>query len=1202
MRGAGGTSIIAGRNGNPDLVFPFPAGCSVGYAAEFMNVRGNDLASFGVTPDQKIVVFEDWTDGDMDDDYWLAYVGEGTPTVNLDTDSNNDGGITAADDAIETSAPGRLVAVREHDRDPLAEVKINPIGLSTPVKGNITATLSAPDNIRVYADKAGTQPLFEPGKTSETWDVADALINPLPTTVYVAGDKAGSASLTWSVSVDGYSTSDTVQFTVVPVNIDTDSDNGGGIVHEVDSPIEENAPGRILRLRGISGAALAETQITSLGVAPTQKGQIKATLSAPQGLSVYADAAGKNLLIGPGGSQSWDPYEDTLPSVVYVAGEVLGESTLTWTVSTGLWSPSVSTGSGTGVLIADDIIRYTVVDVDLIVDDLPPEVEDGVGAVVWRNSDFSRTLPHPDSNRNEPGLPHYIPDYRDTAKIDPEYETQFTRGSASLTGATASDFTFQFVVSDPTAIILWTKTQWAGFTEVAGGWWKIPSGEDVAPPASGAATLDFWIEGLTATGTSQHMLTFNAMPRSSGTSTSVVASDSVEYRVIDTGIGVDGNRDGTIDFADSYDRQLTFWLNDDRETQEFVDPSAFFNEAKFETENVSGSGPVDAADLFIKAKRDLEDFAAIHLLADATLTSQMIQSTRGTPTPAADLPTYQVSLKMTSAGPTIRLFDDRPQSGPLDHVTNADAAARLLNARAAEADIGNETKILQLDKWPDRDGRFRYLFEAPGTAGKTTLEYTITVTYPQPPGTSGQPRTTSRTHTLDLDLREIKDFYTRMRVPYRDGNGDDRVTLYTAGTTELPHLAAAQPIFIAKTNGTPFLSGRDKVVLVHGWNMTDGTQTSGPGGDWKKAFAETAFKRLYWQGFRGEFTAFDWPTFADTEGPLQDRDPWITKHWYPDAMVENAYRNLTYNASEYQAWRSGQALMNYLSDIRSPNGATHLLAHSMGNVVAAEALRQWSASGHDTAVHLVNTYVAMQGAISAGAYGSDDTGAIDESSSDLYRHWPSGDGTDTDDYYMRGAESAAKKWVNMYNPDDAATAGSKSSLVPPVLTFEPDLRTGWPLNNHLKPTGIPSVVSQSTVWPDAYAVISGFVRGDWEVDSTSAVVGGPPSWRFVRDAELSTGLVLPEPVNGRLQPGPSAYETMAFLARSEAMPIGTMEVDFFGRENNINITTLGLSTAYEREWPGHSFQFNFDAATTDTFWARIRSETNFRSTLPPPTP
>jgi len=35
------------------------------------------------------------------------------------------------------------------------------------------------------------------------------------------------------------------------------------------------------------------------------------------------------------------------------------------------------------------------------------------------------------------------------------------------------------------------------------------------------------------------------------------------------------------------------------------------------------------------------------------------------------------------------------------------------------------------------------------------------------------------------------------------------------------------------------------------------------GDDWKEAFAETAFKRLYWQGFAGRFVQFDWPTYFD---------------------------------------------------------------------------------------------------------------------------------------------------------------------------------------------------------------------------------------------------------------------------------------------------------------------------------------------------
>jgi len=41
---------------------------------------------------------------------------------------------------------------------------------------------------------------------------------------------------------------------------------------------------------------------------------------------------------------------------------------------------------------------------------------------------------------------------------------------------------------------------------------------------------------------------------------------------------------------------------------------------------------------------------------------------------------------------------------------------------------------------------------------------------------------------------------------------------------------------------------------------------------------------------------------------------------------------------------SGRSLMNFLIS-QQANGPVHLLAHSMGNVVAAEALRQWTAAG-----------------------------------------------------------------------------------------------------------------------------------------------------------------------------------------------------------------------------------------------------------------
>src|SRR5690606_28314100 len=88
-------------------------------------------------------------------------------------------------------------------------------------------------------------------------------------------------------------------------------------------------------------------------------------------------------------------------------------------------------------------------------------------------------------------------------------------------------------------------------------------------------------------------------------------------------------------------------------------------------------------------------------------------------------------------------------------------------------------------------------------------------------------------------------------------------------------------------NERPYFDANENIVFVHGWDMNPG---------WKQAFAETAYKRLFWQGFQGTFNSFEWPTFANEEGP---RDGWFG--------IDEA-QNLTYNPSELQAYRSGNAL------------------------------------------------------------------------------------------------------------------------------------------------------------------------------------------------------------------------------------------------------------------------------------------------------
>ena len=87
-----------------------------------------------------------------------------------------------------------------------------------------------------------------------------------------------------------------------------------------------------------------------------------------------------------------------------------------------------------------------------------------------------------------------------------------------------------------------------------------------------------------------------------------------------------------------------------------------------------------------------------------------------------------------------------------------------------------------------------------------------------------------------------------------------------------------------------------------------------------------AFKRLYWQGYQGRFGIFRWPTgygFADI--------------W---TLVTNPTEKDNCDLSEYQAWQSATGLLNKLTalNIQYP-GQVYMLAHSMGNVVAGEALR-----------------------------------------------------------------------------------------------------------------------------------------------------------------------------------------------------------------------------------------------------------------------
>src|SRR5207248_690562 len=97
------------------------------------------------------------------------------------------------------------------------------------------------------------------------------------------------------------------------------------------------------------------------------------------------------------------------------------------------------------------------------------------------------------------------------------------------------------------------------------------------------------------------------------------------------------------------------------------------------------------------------------------------------------------------------------------------------------------------------------------------------------------------------------------------------------------------------------------------------------------------------QGYKGRFGTFRWPTFFFTSAipPVHHFD-----------------------ASEHRAWASSLGLLALLNELNETafRGNVRMMAHSLGNVTASEALRR-SLSGQ-----IVHTYVASQAAISAHAY------------------------------------------------------------------------------------------------------------------------------------------------------------------------------------------------------------------------------------------
>jgi hypothetical protein len=483
--------------------------------------------------------------------------------------------------------------------------------------------------------------------------------------------------------------------------------------------------------------------------------------------------------------------------------------------------------------------------------------------------------------------------------------------------------------------------------------------------------------------------------------------------VYSVSLQLDRNHDGNMDsyFAgpDSTPQSspFIFWCNNNFDRQHMVDFNVISSDSEQDdllpgVEDFSNLDPDDpdynykdlGGNRVIPCTRDLEDFARLWVSGI-------------TPDLVSNLPYGStVTLSWGDMGnpnpnnPTIDIFQSAEVAGGIGYLTNEttavaqiDPSSHLYMGRIAPGQGIQLTAYLFENSY----GR-NHLIWCGVSNGIGQLTMTIN---------DGNNNMLAQS-SASIQIEDIKQMYERWTV----GDNPSIAPTNTPSLTGdgVPYAFQYSPALDTNTS---------YILFVHGWNEPL----------WEKdRFAETAYKRLYWQGYQGRFGEFRWPTYYDFiagEASYQAID----------------LRN--FDNSEYNAWQSGAGLLNLLSSLNVEYpGHVYLFAHSMGNIVAGEALRQAGAN------RVINTYVAMQAAVAAHTYDPTtptraliDGGVnLDSGTPDRYAaYW-----TNNAPCYFNGT-SGAGKYVNFFNVNDWAL----TLLWQPDQDIKPDLGYGYITNTDL---------------------------------------------------------------------------------------------------------------------------------------------------------
>ncbi|MGD0251381.1 MAG: alpha/beta hydrolase [Verrucomicrobiota bacterium] len=263
-----------------------------------------------------------------------------------------------------------------------------------------------------------------------------------------------------------------------------------------------------------------------------------------------------------------------------------------------------------------------------------------------------------------------------------------------------------------------------------------------------------------------------------------------------------------------------------------------------------------------------------------------------------------------------------------------------------------------------------------------------------------------------LDLKHVTDLYEHWTV------GDDIITDWY----QIPP-KAARTADSAVFGNPQKQEDLDYILFVHGWRMQP----------WeRRAFASTAYKRLWHLGYKGRFGLYSWPT------DWTSTSPWD---------MTTQYNRQNYDRSEQRAWNASWGLWRLLMDLNTrQSGRVRMIAHSMGNITASEALRFRGLNPNKPP--LVQGYIASQAASVAFAYDAvhpEDVGTFGIFTPEVYAEFPRGNATNV---YFTGMKNAVQRdqnlnprIINFHNKQDYAL--NSTFAWPANQLFKPDVNYSY---------------------------------------------------------------------------------------------------------------------------------------------------------------